>query len=146
MCSGCELRIPATGEVQIPGQTSLPAIPETVKADTLNIALCGAVEFQPHSEYNEINRQALGFVYEPLFYANGNNDIQPALATGLVNNGTRVDILLRENVFWHDGSKFSAADAAYSVNLVAGDTSVYKNTYIRSAREKNSTCITVYLA
>lgn len=147
--TGCSLDFltPEQTEEPAPEPLQTEAVPEVAASENvLNTALCGKVEFQPHSESNEINRQSLGLVYEPLFYTDAELKPVPALATGLEAHGNTVDIYTRENVIWHDGTRFSAADAAYSINLVAGNYSVYGNTNIISAKTKGSNCVTVTLS
>ncbi|MBP3360519.1 MAG: ABC transporter substrate-binding protein [Clostridia bacterium] len=147
--TGCSFDFLKTEQTENPAPEPLQteAVPEAAASENvLNTALCTKAEFQPHSESNKINRQSLSLVYEPLFYADAELNPVPALATGLEAHGNTVDIYMRENVIWHDGSHFSAADAAYSINLVASGYSVYKNTDIISAKAKNSNCVTVTLS
>lgn len=66
-----------------------------------------------------------GVIYETLYYYNlvsqsAKPQPQPQLATGFSWNGggTQLTITTRSGVKWSDGEPFSAADVAYTVNLV----------------------------
>ena len=55
---------------------------------------------------------------DPLYRINSKGLLQPILARELPkisDNGLRVDIHLRENVFFHDGTKFTAESMAFSL-------------------------------
>lgn len=64
----------------------------------------------------------LGVLYEPLFYYNLAADVdpEPELATAFEWNedGTVLTITTREGVKWSDGEPFTAADVAFTFNLV----------------------------
>lgn len=65
----------------------------------------------------------LGVIFESLYWYNAAQDEEPVpvLATGYEWNeeGTELTITTREGVKWSDGEDFSAADVAFTFNLVA---------------------------
>jgi peptide/nickel transport system substrate-binding protein len=65
---------------------------------------------------------SLGFVYEPLIFVDElNNQAEtPMLATGYQWNGdkTQITFNIRSGVKWNDGQPFSAADVAFTFNLM----------------------------
>ncbi|TDQ02655.1 MULTISPECIES: ABC transporter substrate-binding protein [unclassified Leifsonia] len=68
------------------------------------------------------NGAVLGAVYEPLFYFNSakNEKPQPWLGTEYTvsPDGLTYTVTLRDGVKWQDGKPFTAADVAYTYNLL----------------------------
>lgn len=68
-----------------------------------------------------VNFTSLGIIYEPLVYINIiNNQTTPWLATGYrwSNGNKTLTFALRSGVRWSDGQPFSAADVAFTFNLM----------------------------
>ena len=69
-----------------------------------------------------VDSEALGFVYEPLIYVDllNNSAETPMLATGYKWSDDKKSIVftIRDGVQWSDGQPFSAADVAYTFNLM----------------------------
>jgi len=69
-----------------------------------------------------VNLEALGFVYEPLIFVDllNNSAETPMLATGYQWSADKKSIVftIRSGVQWSDGQPFSAADVAYTFNLM----------------------------
>jgi peptide/nickel transport system substrate-binding protein len=63
-----------------------------------------------------------GMIYEPLFYFNAvrAGDIQPQLGTAyaFADGGKSLTITTRQGVTWSDGQPFSAADVAFTFDLI----------------------------
>ncbi|HEX5496216.1 MAG TPA: ABC transporter substrate-binding protein [Mycobacteriales bacterium] len=63
-----------------------------------------------------------GMIYEPLMFFNQAraNDIQPQLATrySFADGGRTLNFTLRRGVRWSDGQPFTAADVAFTFNLI----------------------------
>ena len=80
----------------------------------------------------------LGVIFEPLYWYNLASDADPTplLATGYEWNadGTQLTIHTREGVTWSDGEPFSAADVAFTFNLVA-DTPALNTTGLAATAE-----------
>ncbi|MEV6009607.1 ABC transporter substrate-binding protein [Streptomyces sp. NPDC051976] len=79
--------------------------------------VCSFNPFNP-ANYLESN----GFVYEPLIFVDSlNNQAEtPMLATGYKWNADKTQIVftIRDGVKWSDGQPFSAADVAFTFNLM----------------------------
>ena len=69
-----------------------------------------------------VDSEALGFVYEPLIYVDllNNSAETPMLATGYKWSDDKKSIVftIRDGVQWSDGQPFSAADVAFTFNLM----------------------------
>jgi peptide/nickel transport system substrate-binding protein len=68
------------------------------------------------------NQESLGFVYEPLVYVNilQNSKETPMLATGYKWAADKKSVVftIRDGVTWSDGKPFTAADVAFTFNLM----------------------------
>jgi peptide/nickel transport system substrate-binding protein len=86
-------------------------------------------DFNPFSP--AVQAGAIGMVYEPLMFFNTakSGDVEPWLAESYTwgAGGTSITFKLRTGVQWNDGKPFSAADVAYTFNLIAGNQAL--NTY-----------------
>jgi peptide/nickel transport system substrate-binding protein len=75
-----------------------------------------------------VNLEALGFVYEPLVFVNllNNQAETPMLATAYQWNSDKTQIVftIRDGVKWNDGQPFSAADVAFTFNLMKSTPAV----------------------
>lgn len=83
--------------------------------------------FDPHNHGNTAVEAVLTNVFDYLLFRDSNGNIQPALATGY----EQVDDLtwrftLRDDVLWHDGEPFTAADVKFSLERVARDSSLFE--------------------
>jgi peptide/nickel transport system substrate-binding protein len=69
-----------------------------------------------------VNSESLGFFYEPLIYVDllNNSAETPMLATGYQWSADKKSIVftIRDGVKWNDGQPFSAADVAFTFNLM----------------------------
>jgi peptide/nickel transport system substrate-binding protein len=69
-----------------------------------------------------VNLEALGYVYEPLIFVDllNNSAETPMLATGYQWAADKKSIVftIRDGVKWNDGQPFSAADVAFTFNLM----------------------------
>ncbi len=142
---GCEIRLDLPGKTEGPPQeTTIRTAEPDKKLDTVTVAMANS-EFQPHSVASEHARYCLGFIYEPLFERRADQTAAPKLANSLEADGTNILIYIKKGVKFHDGSDFTADDAAFSINMVAGGYSVYKSDRISSARVVNTGCVAVTL-
>ncbi|BEP15145.1 ABC transporter substrate-binding protein [Acidothermaceae bacterium B102] len=75
-----------------------------------------------------VNSEADGFVYEPLVYVNAlkNGAETPMLASSYTWSADQKSIVftIRDGVKWNDGQAFSAADVAYTFNLMKKNTAL----------------------
>lgn len=81
---------------------------------------------------------ARGIIYETLFYYNlmSSGEPKPMLATAYKWNatGTELTVTTREGVKWSDGTPFSAADVAFTFNLIAKTPSINTNGLAATAK------------
>lgn len=86
-------------------------------------------DFNPFSPNVQVG--AIGMIYEPLMFFNTakSGDVEPWLARSYTwgAGGTSITFKLRTGVEWNDGKAFSAADVAYTFNLIAHNQAL--NTY-----------------
>ncbi|KKQ34694.1 MAG: ABC-type dipeptide transport system, periplasmic component, partial [candidate division WS6 bacterium GW2011_GWA2_37_6] len=68
----------------------------------------------------QIKRDLSELVYEPLLHVNQDNEVQLVLAESYANlgGGKSYRFKLRENVFWHDGKKFTSEDVVETFKLL----------------------------
>jgi peptide/nickel transport system substrate-binding protein len=83
-------------------------------------------QFNPFNPAN-VN-ESLGFVYEPLIFVNilNNQAETPMLATGYKWSADKKSIVftIRDGVKWSDGQPFSAADVAFTFNLMKANAAL----------------------
>ena len=99
-----------------------PAEPEDnpAGANTVTVGIFNFDTFNPLTTQSQTVREAMEFVYEPLFELNEQVQPEPALARdyAMSPDGRTITINLRDDVRWHDGDTMTAYDAAYSVRMV----------------------------
>lgn len=89
--------------------------------DTLVVALDGEPQqLDPYAHSNQNGLVVSRFVYEPLLMSDLDGNIYPFLATEyeMVDDLT-LSLTLRDDVFFHDGSKMTSEDVAYSLATAA---------------------------
>jgi len=98
-----------------------------VEAKTLRVATnAEASTMDPHANNYFMNNMLLEHVYEPLVARDKALKPEPALAVSWERiEPTRWRFKLRSGVKFHDGSAFSAADAAFSLKRAMAPTSNY---------------------
>ena len=69
---------------------------------------------------NPVDQDLSALVFEGLTTLDATGQISPSLALEwqVSGNGTVYEFLLREDVTWHDGAPFSAADVAFTVQAM----------------------------
>ena len=65
-------------------------------------------------------RDALSLCYEPLFRLDSQMNPLPVLASAITmsEDCTEAIVSLKDSVLWHDGTSFTSADVAYTINLI----------------------------
>jgi peptide/nickel transport system substrate-binding protein len=93
-----------------------------------------------------------GYMYEPLIYVNPlqNGATTPMLATSSSWSADHKDLTfqIRQGVKWSDGQPFTAADVAYTLNLVRGNSTLDNfgiHSVISSVTQDSPTSVTVHL-
>ncbi|WP_223694275.1 ABC transporter substrate-binding protein [Leifsonia poae] len=96
------------------------------------------------------NGAVLGALYEPLFYFNSAKNEKPQSWLGteytVSPDGLTYSVTLRDGVKWQDGKPFTAADVAYTYNLIKANPAI--NLYglkIADAKAVDDTHVTITL-
>lgn len=89
-------------------------------ANTLIIGMFDFDTFNPLMTRSETVKEAMEFVYEPLFELNELVQPEPVLAVdyGMSADGKTITINLRNDVKWHDGDMFTAYDIEYTIEQI----------------------------
>ena len=82
--------------------------------------------FNPHLLHIEVDEGIHWNIFDPLFGVAEDGSFTPALAAevpsvnngGISEDGTRWRVKLRDDVVWHDGTKFTAEDVKFTLELL----------------------------
>ena len=115
-------------------------VPMAVQAKTLRWASQGDIlTLDPHAQNEGLNIAASSYVYEPLVQYDKDFKITPALATEWETpSDTLWRFKIRQGVKFHDGSDFTAEDAAFSIHRAMAPTSNFK-AYVYGIKEARAT-------
>lgn len=107
-------------------ETAAPAEQGPV-SNTIVVGMYGFDTFNPLVTGSQTVKEAMEFVYEPLFTLNELVQPEPVLAVdyGMSADGRTAVINLRNNVSWHDGTGFNAYDAAYTIRMIKEGKTTY---------------------
>jgi peptide/nickel transport system substrate-binding protein len=102
----CSVRVPATGGVLVEGMVGAPR--------RLNPLL---------SDGNPVDQELVSLIFDGLTRYDDTGQLQPALARHweVSDDGLTVRFALREDVAWHDGRPFTAADVLFTYGLLQND-------------------------
>lgn len=92
--------------------------------------------FDPHGHHTTAVEAVLINLFDYLVFRDAEGELEPALATSwepVADDAWR--FTLREDVLWHDGEPFTAADVKFTLERVATDTSLQPNESYRQIRE-----------
>lgn len=108
--------------------TAALLLPVASNAKTLRWASQGDIlTLDPHAQNEGLNIAASSYVYEPLVQYNKDFEIIPTLATEWETpSDTLWRFKIREGVKFHDGTEFTAEDAAFSIQRAMEPTSNFK--------------------
>lgn len=111
-------------------------VPLAAQSKTLRWASQGDIlTLDPHAQNEGLNIAASSYVYEPLVQYDKDFQITPALATEWETpSDTLWRFKIREGVKFHDGSEFTAEDAAFSIQRAMAPTSNFK-AYVNGIKE-----------
>ena len=111
-------------------------VPLAAQSKTLRWASQGDIlTLDPHAQNEGLNIAASSYVYEPLVQYDKDFQITPALATEWETpSDTLWRFKIREGVKFHDGSDFTAEDAAFSIQRAMAPTSNFK-AYVNGIKE-----------
>ena len=87
--------------------------------DTITLGISKYDTINPILSLNKQAQQVSKIIFEPLINVEYNYKLSPCLATewSKINNTTYI-IKLRENVLWHDNSKFTSKDIKYTIDKI----------------------------
>jgi peptide/nickel transport system substrate-binding protein len=102
----CSVRVPATGGVLVEGMVGAPR--------RLNPLL---------SDGNPVDQELVSLIFDGLTRYDDTGQLQPALARRweISDDGLTARFELREDVTWHDGRPFTAADVLFTYGLLQND-------------------------
>lgn len=127
MLASCELR----GILKKPDQPQEMAEPAEQKAvaNTIAVGIYGLDTFNPLTTKSQTVREALEFIYEPMFTLNEQVQPEPVLAKDCImsSDGRSAVVNLRDDVKWHNGDGFDAYDAAYTIRCIKENETAYAN-------------------
>ncbi len=97
------------------------------KPNVINAGVYDFDTFNPLATQSESVKEAMQMVYESLFALDSQMKTVPVLAKNVVvsADGKTIDINLKDNVKWHDGSAFTSQDVAYTIKLLRENTTDY---------------------
>jgi peptide/nickel transport system substrate-binding protein len=159
LLSGCTNRPapshPAATSVQ--ATTSTTSTATTVPTNSSSLVIAPTTEarlddnFNPFDTTSPLAQMSVpSYVYEPLVTYDDLqvNEYYPWLAESwsFSTSGQTMTFDLRPSVHWYDGSTFSAADVAYTFNLLRDDPSINDGIPIVSAVATNPTTFTLTLS
>jgi peptide/nickel transport system substrate-binding protein len=102
----------------LPAATFLPHIAGAQSSDTLNIAFMADVQsWDPTAVTFPVGQSIFKCVYDSPLHWSSDQKLQPrqiASRRWLDDNSTRLEITLRDDIFFHDGSKLTTEDVKYS--------------------------------
>ncbi len=88
-----------------------------------------------------------GTIFEPLFYINVAKQMDPVPRLGTAfqwnKDGTELKITTRSGVKWTDGQKFTAADVAFTFNMVKKNKTINSTGYTGTAKALDGTHVVV---
>jgi MarR-like DNA-binding transcriptional regulator SgrR of sgrS sRNA len=133
-CNGREAFIEVEGVV-----TVTPAIDKQIKqidggpaqGGTIYLPVTPIDTLNPYKTNNRFVSHIALFIYEPLFTQADENNVEPCLVNTWENyRDTIWTFTIRDDVFFHDGSKLTALDVAYSFDMLEASDSLFYNTGI----------------
>ncbi|OFV49285.1 ABC transporter substrate-binding protein [Oligella sp. HMSC09E12] len=115
-------------------------VPLAAQSKTLRWASQGDIlTLDPHAQNEGLNIAASSYVYETLVAYDKDFQITPTLATEWETpSDTLWRFKLREGVKFHDGSDFTAEDAAFSIKRAMAPTSNFK-AYVNGIKDARAT-------
>lgn len=107
-----------------------------------------ALTLDPHAQNEGPTTSLLRQIYEPLVERNMEGIIEPGLATSWApspDDGTVWVFKIREGVTFHDGTPFTAEDAAFSINRAKSEASNFKELLVAIVEAKAVDATTLHL-
>lgn len=103
-------------------------------ANVINVCMYDFDTFNPLVSSSQSVKDAMKFVYEPLFTLDTSLNTIEVLADGYTqsDDGKSIIVRLKDGVSWHDGSSLSAYDVSYTVNCIVKGMTNYSLEYVTS--------------
>lgn len=125
---------------------------EEPKPETENSIRIGIAEFDtfnPLLTKSQTVREAMQTVFEPLFETDEAMRTVPVLAAeySVTADGLTYSITVKSDVLWHDGTQFTAYDAAYTIKQLQSIKTVYSDNVseIADCRAENRNTLKIVL-
>lgn len=142
MISGCA----AAEKPKTESQTEPPRSEQKEKSITLGVVELDT--YNPLATESVTMRNMLGFIFEPLFYVDSEQNTKGILAHSYKTapDGKSITVNLKRNVLWHDGTEFSSKDVVYTIQMLLNGTSRYSR-YLENvssvySQDGNTVCVT----
>lgn len=126
---------PTSGnENKRPGENIEHTIAPTAKtgqkedeAEKLTLAIPAPTSLQPWDITDETTADFLSLIYEPLFVFTDEGKIQPVLAQTVTfaDDASFVDVELKRDIYFHDGSLLDAGDVSYTIDQLRRKKNYY---------------------
>ncbi|MGM1061615.1 ABC transporter substrate-binding protein [Saccharothrix sp. Mg75] len=88
-----------------------------------------------------------GTIFEPLFFFNNIRDVEPRPRLGKSftwnEDGTKLDVVLRDDAKWTDGEKFTAADVVFTLDMVKKNAAMNGTGYKGTATAVDDANVTI---
>ncbi|MFD1146621.1 ABC transporter substrate-binding protein [Saccharothrix hoggarensis] len=88
-----------------------------------------------------------GTIFEPLFFFNNIRDVEPRPRLGKSfqwnEDGTRLDVELRDDAKWTDGQKFTAKDVVFTLDMVSKNATMNSTGYKGVATAVDDTHVSI---
>ncbi len=133
--AGCDLIDEIKNEFSLSDETVNGIYSEHELSNSISLGLLDFDTFNPLLTKSETVKECMEFVYEPLFDINEKLEPVPVLARdySVSADGRTVEINLKENVQWHDGSYLTAYDVAYTIKQIRSGITEYTDALIDMA-------------
>lgn len=98
--------------------------------------------FNPYKTDSPLNRNLLSLVYDSLFIVGDGYAVSPLIAESFTNEGNKLTVTLKEELYFSDGSLIDPSDVVYSFNM-AKDNSFYgkRLSNVKSATASDSSVL-----
>ena len=134
--TGCEFLDTLKGEYEESTEEMTEgAVPPPEISNSISMGIIDYDTFNPLITTSETVKETLELVYEPLFDIDEKMRPVPVLAESYTvsPDGRTFEIKLRTDVTWHDGTRFTALDAAYTLKQVKTGITAYTDHAINIA-------------
>ena len=109
--------------------------PETPVTNSIALGIVDFDTFNPLLTHSETVKECMEFVYEPLFDVDEKLRPVPVLAESYTvsPDGRTIEIQLRRDITWQDGSPLTSQDAAYTLKQIRAGLTMYTENLLNVA-------------